>query len=133
LEYDFLEDLKKTKANISLFELMKIPQIQENFIKTLQGKASTGTKEINARMKKGTTKSSPSRNYTSSKIQVATNISLTRQRSRYTTTPFLITFEIFNMNVHNYMVDSGASSNVIVLKFFENINVKPEASDIQII
>jgi hypothetical protein len=35
LEYDFPEDLKKTKDNISLFELMKIPQIQENFIKTM--------------------------------------------------------------------------------------------------
>jgi len=35
LEYEFLEDMKKTKDNISLFELMKIPQIQENFIKTL--------------------------------------------------------------------------------------------------
>jgi hypothetical protein len=33
LEYDFLEDLKKTKANISLFELMKLPQIQENLLK----------------------------------------------------------------------------------------------------
>ena len=38
LEYDFLEDLKRTKANISLFELMKLPRIQDNFIKTLQGK-----------------------------------------------------------------------------------------------
>jgi hypothetical protein len=27
LEYDFLEDLKINNANISLFELMKLPQI----------------------------------------------------------------------------------------------------------
>ena len=27
--------------------------------------------------------------------------------------PFLLTFEIFNRNVHNCMVDSGASSNVM--------------------
>ena len=32
MEYDFLEDLNKTKANISLFELMKLPEIQENSI-----------------------------------------------------------------------------------------------------
>ena len=44
LEYDFLEDMKNKKANISMFELMKIPQIQENFIKTLQGKTATSTK-----------------------------------------------------------------------------------------
>jgi hypothetical protein len=101
LEYDFLEDLKKTKANISLFELMKIPQIQENFIKTLQGKTSSGTKEINVGTKKGTTKVSSSNNNTPSKSQVVTNVSLTGQRSRSTTPPFLITFEIFNRNVHN--------------------------------
>jgi hypothetical protein len=63
-----------------MFEIMKIPQIQENFIKTLHGKDSTSTKEINAGMKKGTTKSSPSIHDTSSKIQVAMNASLTGQR-----------------------------------------------------
>jgi hypothetical protein len=67
LEYDFLEDLKKTKANISLFELMKIPQIQENFIRTLQGKNSSRTKEVNAGTKKGTTKVHSTNNNTPSK------------------------------------------------------------------
>jgi hypothetical protein len=49
------------------------------------------------------------------------------------TPALLITFEIFNRNVHNCMVDFGASSNVMPLKVYENINVKPEASDIQVI
>jgi hypothetical protein len=106
LEYDFLEDLKKTKDNISLFELMKIPQIQENFIRTLQRKTSSGTKEANVGTKKGTTKVNSANNITPSKIQVVTNVSLTGQRSRSTTPPFLITFEIFNRNVHNCRVDS---------------------------
>jgi hypothetical protein len=44
LEYDFVEDLKRTKANISLFKLMKLPQIQENFIKTLQDHPQTKEK-----------------------------------------------------------------------------------------
>jgi hypothetical protein len=35
IEYDLLEYLKNTKEKISLFELMKIPQIQENVFKTL--------------------------------------------------------------------------------------------------
>jgi hypothetical protein len=43
LDYDFLEDLKRTKENISLFELMKLLQIQENFIKTLQVSTSKNT------------------------------------------------------------------------------------------
>jgi hypothetical protein len=56
LEYDFLEDLKKTKANISLFELMKIPQIQENFIRMLQGKTSPSFRESNSGTKRVITK-----------------------------------------------------------------------------
>ena len=34
---------------------------------------------------------------------------LIRRKSRSQTLPFLLTFEIFNRNVHNYLVDSRAS------------------------
>jgi hypothetical protein len=53
LDYDFLEDMKRKKDNISLFELMKLPQIQENFIKILQGTSSTNTQEANVGGNKG--------------------------------------------------------------------------------
>jgi len=53
LDYDFLEDLKRTKDNVSLFDLMKLPQIQDNFIKTLQGSAPSNTKEANVGGSKG--------------------------------------------------------------------------------
>ena len=36
-------------------------------------------------------------------------------KSKSRTLPFLLTFEIFNHNVHNYLVDSGASTNVMPL------------------
>jgi hypothetical protein len=68
LEYDFLEDLKRTKENISLFELMKLPQIQENFIKTLQGRTAKNSKEINVGTKKGTSKATPSDDANAPKI-----------------------------------------------------------------
>jgi hypothetical protein len=132
LEYDFLEYLKKPKANISFFELMKLHQIKENFTKTLRGEDSNGTKNNHARKKKGTKNAIPYNNDTPSKSQVATNASLIGQRSRSTTSPFLITFEIFNRNVLNCMVDLGSLSNVMPLKACENINVKLEASNIQI-
>jgi hypothetical protein len=40
---------------------------------------------------------------------------------------FLLTFEIFNRNVHNCMFDSSASSNAMPLSVFQKINaeVKP--------
>jgi hypothetical protein len=47
--------------------------------------------------------------------------------------PFLLTFEIFNRNVHNCMVDSIASSNVIPLSVFQKINAKVQPSSLKII
>ena len=47
--------------------------------------------------------------------------------------PFLLTFEIFNHNVHNCLVDSGASSNVMPLSICKNINGQPTPSTSQII
>ena len=40
------------------------------------------------------------------------DIALIGGRSRSHTPPFLLTYEIFNKNVHNCLVDSGASSNI---------------------
>ena len=36
--------------------------------------------------------------------------------------PFLLTFEIFNRNVHNCMIDSWASSNVMPLSICKKLN-----------
>jgi hypothetical protein len=52
------------------------------------------------------------------------NASLIRKKSRSTTPPFLLTFDIFNRNVHNCMVDSGSSSNVMPLNVCEKLNAK---------
>ena len=49
-------------------------------------------------------------------------------KSRYKTPPFLLTFEIFNPNVHNCSVDSGASVNVIPLSVCKKINGQPKPS-----
>jgi hypothetical protein len=47
--------------------------------------------------------------------------------------PFLLTFEIFNRNVHNCMVDSGASSNVMPWSVCQKINTEVEPSTLKII
>ena len=44
------------------------------------------------------------------------------------TLPFILTFEIFNHNVHNYLVDSGASVNVMLLSVCKKINGQPKPS-----
>ena len=42
--------------------------------------------------------------------------------------PFLLTFEIFNHNVHNCLVESGASVNVMPISVCKKINGKPKPS-----
>jgi hypothetical protein len=47
--------------------------------------------------------------------------------------PFLLTFEVFNVNLHNFLVDSGASSNVIPLSICNKLNTIPLKSDKHVI
>ena len=46
---------------------------------------------------------------------------------------FLLTFESFNYNFHNCLVDSGASVNVMPLPVAKKINAKWDKTDAQII
>ena len=50
--------------------------------------------------------------------------SLIGKNSKSTTPHFLLTFEIYKINEHNYMVDSRASSNVIPLSICWRLNEK---------
>ena len=49
------------------------------------------------------------------------------------TPPFLLTFEIFNHNIHNYFVDLGASVNLMPLSVYKKINGQPKPSTWQVI
>ena len=46
-------------------------------------------------------------------------------KSRSQTPPFLLTFDIFNRNVHNCLIDYGASSNVIPYSVCKKLNAEP--------
>jgi hypothetical protein len=47
--------------------------------------------------------------------------------------PFLLTFEVFNINLHNCLVDSGASSNVMPLPICKSLNACPLKRDKHVI
>ncbi len=47
--------------------------------------------------------------------------------------PVLITFEVFNKNLHNCLVDSSASSNVFPKTACANLNVQPQKSVVHIV
>ena len=79
--YDIMEDIKKAKANISLFEMCNLPQQKEKLLKALD----TPEKEPQ------------SDNQPEEEIDETT----LGGKSKYRTPSFLLTFEIFNYNVHN--------------------------------
>ena len=62
----------------------------------------------------------------------ANKYALIGKNSKSTTPPFLLTFEIFNRNVHNCMIDFGASSNVMPYPVCKKLNAKPTPCEIQI-
>ena len=111
--YDIIEDIKKTKENVSLFEMSNLPQQKKKLLEALDPQPSKTLD--NVPLDKEINEASIGGNF----------------KSR--TKPFLLTFEIFNLNVHNCLVYSGASSNVIPLSVCKNINGKPTPSSIQII
>ena len=47
--------------------------------------------------------------------------------------PFLLMFEVFNRNLHNCLVDYGASSNVMPLAICNKLGVVPLKSDNHVI
>ena len=55
------------------------------------------------------------------------------RKSRSQTPPFLLTFEIFNKNVHNYLVDSGTSSNAMPFSVCKKLNAQPKMCRTKII
>ena len=134
LEYDIIDDLKKLKANISVFELLKIPCIQSQAIQSLTGNKVSKGKVVNAFDRsdnKGKFTSQTNKVISPKPSQV--NDELIGKKSKSTTPPFLLTFEIFNMNVSNCMVDSGASTNVIPFSVAKKLNAEIQKSEIKII
>ena len=53
--------------------------------------------------------------------------------SKSRTLPFLLSFNIFNHNVHNCLVDSGEAANVMSLSVCKRINGQPMPSTGKII
>ena len=61
------------------------------------------------------------------------DIALIGGRSRSYTPPFLLTYEVFNKNLHNCLVDSGASSNILPKSICAKLNVQPQKAVVRIV
>jgi ribonuclease HI len=161
LDYDVVEDLKKLRANISIFELLKFPFLLQKMLQNISDNSkngnSNGSKVGQSKIpQKSSTKGNPVshdkgslpvpnvnsvnnnvHNVSNSNKVVEEKVSkkpqATTSNTRKNVPPFLLTFEIFNRNVHNCMVDSGASSNVMPWSVCQKINAEVEPSSLKII
>lgn len=154
LDYDVVEDLKKMKANITIFELCKITQLREQIrdsLQTIQApqdvvnsnlKATPKEKNVKTTkvVKTSTVKKTSNLDNNEKtteeevrKLNPRANGALIGKSSRSQTPPFLLTFEIFNRNVHNCLVDSGASSNMTPYSVCKKLNAQPKMCRTKII
>ena len=122
--------MKKTRANIIFYELSKLKHQQKILLKELQAVpiAPLPTVVISqASHEMGT----PPTNVTD-KVD-PTDIDLIGGKSRYHTPPFLLTYEVFNKELHNCLVDSRASSNILPKSICAKLNVQPQKSAVCIV
>jgi hypothetical protein len=154
LDYDVVEDLKKLRANISIYELLKFPFLLQKMLQNISDNSKNGnsngskvgqskvpqkssTKDNSGSQDKGSLPIPNVNNVNNSDKVVVENASkkpqATTLNTRKNVPPFLLTFEIFNRNVHNCMVDSGASSNVMPWSVCQKLNVEVEPSSLKII
>jgi hypothetical protein len=148
-----IEYIKKLRANIFVYELLKFPFLLKKMLQNIAENNKNNNlnskkfSKINPKTPqkvptKTTLEPSNKRDLTlktvSNVYKVISGTSTKNQQSSVVNThknvpPFLLTFEIFNRNVHNYMVDSDASSNVMPLSVYQKINAEVQPSSIKII
>jgi hypothetical protein len=161
LDYDVVQDLKKLRANISIYELLKFPFLLQKMLQNISDNSkngnSNGSKVGQSKIpQKSSTKGNPvshdkgslpvpNVNSVNNNVHNVSNSNkvveekaskkpqATTSNTRKNVPPFLLTLEIFNRNVHNCMVDSGASSNVMPWSVCQKINAKVEPSSLKII
>lgn len=111
-----------------MFELLKIPYIQNKAIQTLIGTKSSKGKAVNT-----LEHFYDSTNKVNSQKQSQVTDEFIGKKSNSSTPPFLLTFEIFNNNVSNCMVDSRASSNVMPYSVGRKMNAEIQKYETRII
>jgi hypothetical protein len=115
LDYNIVEDIKILKANVLVMDMCRIPQ-QKNFL--LQALKSVETPITSTNQGEV-----PSPIYLKNKPNV--NACSVDKKGNPFVPSFVLTFEVFNRNIHNCLIDSGASSNVMPLSIYKKLNAVP--------
>jgi hypothetical protein len=118
-----VEDLKKLKANISIMDICKIPRQKDFLLQALNSAENLMTGNGPER----------SLTHTGSVGKPTVNTYSGDRKEKPFVPLFLLTFEIFNRNLHNCLVDYGAFSNVMPLSVCKKLNVVPLKTDKHVI
>jgi hypothetical protein len=102
MTYNVIDDLTKLRITLPFMEVVKIPQQRENILKILD-EPSTRIEVV----------------VTNSKLQQ--NISAVKPRGKVP--PFYITIENHDVVLHNCLVDSGATNNIMPLSVMEALGM----------
>lgn len=130
MEYNIIEDMKKTRANITFYELSKLKHQQKLLLKELHAVPIAPFPTVVISQASHEMRRPP--NTLINKVD-QNDITLIGGRSRSHTPPFLLTYQIFNKNLHNCLVDSGASSNILPKSICAKLNVQPQKSVVHIV
>ena len=130
MEYNIIEDMEKTRANITFYELSKLKHQKKVLLKELHAVPVAPLPAVVISQASHDMGRPP----TNAMNKVDLNdIALIGGRSTSHTPPFLLTYEIFNKNLHNCLVDSGASSNILPKSICEKLNVQPQKFVVRIV
>lgn len=105
MEYNILDYMKKTRENITFHELSKLKHKKKLHLKELKVVPTSPLPAVVISQAAQEMGRPPS---TSLNKIGPINIPLIGGRSKSHTPPFILNFEIFNRNLHNNLVDSGA-------------------------
>lgn len=126
MDYNIIEDMKKTKTNITMFELSKLKHKQKLLLKELDAVPSSPLPNVVLSKAANEIGKPPL-----SRVE-ATDAVLIGDRSN-SHTSFLLAYEIYNRNLHNCLIDSGASSNIMLASVCSKLNIEPQNSTLHIV
>lgn len=130
MEYNIVQGMNKIRVNISLHELNNLKHQQNLLLKELNTISSSPLPtDVLSQVVRGMGKPP---NDSSNKFD-PTDAILIGDRSNSHTPPFLLTDEIFNKKMHNFLIDSGASSNIMLRIVYTKLNVSPQKSIVHIV
>jgi len=121
------EEIKKMKISLSLSKLLKTLVIKRDFLKSLEEPSKKDNIPGNVHTREYTNKDFPLKPRDKGQVHVV-DAQITIYKEKIESPPFILTLRIFGKNLHNFLVDLGASINVMPLSVYQVLGLSPAKS-----